>query len=192
MKKIICGFCSLAIIVMCLSGCGGSSGNPFTDDDAIKGQIGDLCYVVPSNAVSDNAVSDSGSNNDRVSYHVPIEGSVEEYTLKISYTYFSQEDAKEVLEEFESAIKFIEEAESESGTKYISEDIYEFAGVTVDKGKKLIKEENGEKVILIMIVKSQKTYSVGYAVKTGFFDQSVWDNFYNQLKITESNNTVEE
>lgn len=189
MKKIICGFCSLAIMVMCLSGCGGSSGNPFTDDDAKKGQIGDLCYVVPSNAVSDDSVIDSASNIDRVSYHVPIEGSVEEYMLNIVYTYLDQEDTKELLEYFESVIEGIEKAQSESDAKYISEDIDEFAGVTADRGKKIIEEANGKKSIFIAIVKSKKIYAVEYDVKTAFFDQSVFDNFCNQLKIIESDDS---
>lgn len=188
MKKFLCVFCSLVIIVMCLSGCGSSSSNPFTAGDAKKGQIGDLYYVVPSNAVSDDSVIDSASNNDRVSYHVPIEGSVEEYMLNI-LIYLGQEDTKEVLEDFESLIEFIEKAQSETDLKYISEDIDEFAGVTVDRGKKYIVEENGKKGIFITIVKSKKIYTVGYYVKTAFFDQSVFDNFCNQLKIIESDDS---
>ena len=189
MKKIISSFCSLVIMVMCLSGCGSSSSNPFTAGDAKKGQIGDLYYVVPSNAVSDDSVVDSASNYDRVSYHVPIEGSVEEYMLNISYVYLGQEDAKEVLEYFESLIEVIEKEQSGSDAKYIFEDIDEFAGVTVDRGKKIIVEANGKKGIFITIVKSKKIYAVGYDVKTAFFDQSVFDNFCNQLKIIESDDS---
>ena len=188
MKKIISSFCSLVIMVMCLSGCGSSSSNPFTAGDAKKGQIGDLYYVVPSNAVSDDSVVDSASNYDRVSYHVPIEGSVEEYMLNILIC-LGQEDTKEVLEFFESFIEGIEKEQSESDAKYIFEDIDEFAGVTVDRGKKIIEEANGKKSISIMIVKSKKIYAVEYDVKTAFFDQSVFDNFCNQLKIIESDDS---
>lgn len=189
MKKIICFFCSLVIMAMCLSGCGSSNGNPFTSNDAKKGQIGDLYYVVPSNAVSDD-----NSNPNSISYRVPIENSVEEYILSILYTYVDEDDAsspEEVLEYTEMLIEFIEKAqntetENKADTQYVSEDIVEFAGVTVDRGIKLIKEESGGKAISIIAVKSRKIYSVGYVVKTAFFDESIWDNFYNQLKIIES------
>lgn len=200
MKNVICAFCSLVIMVMCLGGCSGSSSNPFTADDAKKGQIGDLYYVVPSNAVSDNKVSDSGSNNDGVSYtdgvsyRVPIEGSVEEYTLNIAHVYVSQEEAEteeEVHEGFETVIKLLSgtlftEADAETDTQLLTEDIDEFAGMTVDRGIKISGETNGLKGVTIMAYKSRKMYSVSYSAKTGFFDQSVFDDFFNQLKIIES------
>ena len=106
--------------------------------DAKKGQVGDLYYVVPSNAVSDD-----NSNSNSISYRVPIENSAEEYILNILYTYVDEEDAEsleEVLLYFESLIKFMETIVDEADTQYTSEDIYEFAGVTVDKWKKIIKE----------------------------------------------------
>lgn len=59
------------------------------------------------------------------------------------YTYVDEEDAEsleEVLLYFESLIKFMETIVDEADTQYTSEDIYEFAGVTVDKWKKIIKE----------------------------------------------------
>lgn len=186
MKKFFCVFCSLVVMIMCLGGCSGSSSNPFTADDAKKGQIGDLYYVVPNDAVSDNN-TDNGTIT--ISYRVPIENSVEEYALNFIYTYVSQEDAEseeEVLEYVEALIEFIEETQDKSGIPYVSEDIDEFAGVTVDRGIKVSKEENDQKSIIIIAVKSRKVYTVGYSAKTGFFDQSVWDNFYNQLKIIES------
>lgn len=185
MKKVICGLCSLVVMIMCLGGCSGLSSNPFTADDAKKGQIGDLYYVVPSNAVSDD---NSNSNSNSISYRVPIENSVEEYILNILYTYVDEEDAEnpeEVIEYFETLVKFMEEVENEAGTQCTTENIDEFAGVTMDRGKKFIKEEDGGKAILITAVKSRKLYSVGYFVKTAFFDESIWDNFYNQLKIIE-------
>lgn len=138
MKKVICGFCSLLVMLLCFGGCSGSSSNPFTADDAKKGQVGDLYYVVPSNAVSDD-----NSNSNSISYRVPIENSAEEYILNILYTYVDEEDAEsleEVLLYFESLIKFMETIVDEADTQYTSEDIYEFAGVTVDKWKKIIKE----------------------------------------------------
>lgn len=39
MKKIICGFCSLAIMVMCLSGCGKAAENDVTDDTSVSEQV---------------------------------------------------------------------------------------------------------------------------------------------------------
>lgn len=181
MKKFLCVFCSLVIMVMCLCGCGS---NPFTADDAKKGQIGDLCYAIPGNAVSEKA-----SNDDSIVYLVPIENSVEEYQLNIGCTYITKEDAEskeDVLESFDKFIDYIEEIASGSDVKYSREDIDKFAGTAVDKAIKISGEGNGAKTISIFALKSRKVYSAGYSVKTGFFDQSVWDNFYKQLKYVGS------
>lgn len=187
MKKFLCVFCSLAIMVMCLSGCGG---NPFTADDAKKGQIGDLCYAVPG-----NAISKEDSNDDNIVYVVPIENSVEEYQLNIGCTYITKEDAEskeDILEGFDRLIEFIEEITNGSGVKYSREDIDEFAGTTVDKAIKISGEGNGAKSILIIALKSRNAYFAGYSTKTGFFDQSIWENFYKQLKYVGSDDTDEE
>lgn len=188
MKKFLCVFCSLAIMVMCLSGCGS---NPFTADDAKKGQIGDLYYVVPSNAVSDDTTT-AVNNTNSVSYRVPIENSVEEYQLNIGCTYITKEDAESkenVLESFDKFIDFIEEITSGSDVKYSREDIDKFAGTAVDKAIKISGEGNGVKSISIFALKSRKVYFAEYSTKTGFFDQSIWDNFYKQLKYVGSDDS---
>lgn len=184
MKRFICALCSLAIIIACIAGCNQSSENPFTADDAIKGQIGDLYYVVPNNAIIDEQYF----SDIAVKYNIPIKNSTEEYQLNLIYTYVSEDDASEdeALNGFETIINDLitKSKENESnGISYESEPITEFLGTTVDLGLKYTAEGSGQKVIGIVAAKSRTLYFIGYSVKTGFYDQSVWDNFYAQLKL---------
>lgn len=81
MKKYICILCSLAIGIAGLTGCNRSENNPFTAENAIKGQLGELYYVVPENAVLND------STDELAWYKIPIDNSTEEYQLMISFTH---------------------------------------------------------------------------------------------------------
>lgn len=176
MKRFICVLCSLVIVITYITGCSQSSDNPFTADDAIKGQIGDLYYVVPANAVLNEGLGDSIAM-----YKVPIDNSAEEYTIIISCTHADDAD------EYEDILQNIEEmknqTENETGTQFTDEAIDDFLGKTIDKGFKREGENNGEKAIMITAAGSGNMYLIGYTVKTGFYDQSVWENFLAQLKL---------
>lgn len=176
MKKFVCALCSLVIIIACITGCGQSSDNPFAADNAIKGQVGNLYYVVPENAVLLNASTDDGAM-----YDIPIKNSTEKYSLMVMSKHTDNND------EYEDILQNIDnmknQSETETGTTYTTEDINKFLGRTVDKGCKCVGENNGKKVVIIMAAESSNVYMISYTVKTGFYDQSVWDNFYAQLKL---------
>ena len=180
MKKTISVLCSLAIILVCVVGCSAAGDNPFTTDDALKGQVGDLYYVIPGNAVVDESSTD-GNN----AYRVPIANSVEEYALTVSCSPVEETDETPIqsMEDLREFLAYSIEAFSEEVALYEDEDITDFLGKQVDYGFKLNTEVDGRKSVLIYALISQKVYSVGYAAKTGFYDQAVWDNFYAQLKF---------
>lgn len=175
MKKFICALCSLVLVIACITGCGQSSDNPFTADNAIKGQVGNLYYVVPENAVL------NASTDDSAMYDVPINNSTEQYTLMIMCKHTDSND------EYEEMLQNIDDmknqSETETGTTYTTEDISKFLGRTVDKGCKCIGENNGQKIVMIVAAESENLYMIGYTVKTGFYDQSIWDNFYAHAKL---------
>ena len=174
MKRIISVLCSLVILLVFIGGCGAAGENPFTADDVIKGQIGDLYYVIPGNAVVDESSTDVNNT-----YRVPIANSMEEYVLNISYS--PVEDTYEAsIQSMESLREFL--ISSIEGL-YEDEDITDFLGKEVDYGFKISVEADGRKSVFIYALISQKLYFVGYGAKTGFYDQSVWDNFYAQLKF---------
>lgn len=182
MKKFICILCSLAIGIIGLTGCNRSGNNPFLDENAIKGQIGDLYYVVPYGATADE------EDDNNIVYSVPIENSAENYQLGFVYGYISEDEAseEEAKNGFEIVLNNIisqyESLESK-GVLYENEQITDFLGVAVDKGIKYTAEFEGYKEIGISALISRKMYLITYQVKTGFYDQSVWDNFYEQLKL---------
>lgn len=177
MKKFICTLCSLVIVITCITGCGKSSDNPFAADDAIKGQVGNLYYVVPNNATLDEGLSD----NSTIIYKVPIKNSAEEYQLIVSCKHTDDEN------EYKSLIQNIDEMKSQTKNEYgaeiTNETINTFLGETIDNGCKREGVANGQKVVAIMAAKEGNVYMLGYSVKTGFYDQSIWDNFYAQLKL---------
>ncbi len=176
MKKFICILCSLAIGIFGLTGCNQSGNNPFTSENAIKGQVGELYYVVPENAVSDGSISE-----ELAMYNVPIENSAEEYQLSILY------DRIDDVNEYESTLKnidnMVKQNDMEDGIEVSTEEIDNFLGKAIDRGCKREGKYNGKKTVLIVAAESNNMYMVGYTVKTGFFDQSVWDNFYEQLRL---------
>ena len=180
MKKAISVLCSLAIMLVCIGGCGTAGDNPFIADDAIKGQIGDLYYVIPGNAVVDESSTDENNT-----YRVPIANSIEEYTLYISYSPVEETDETPIqsMEDLREFLAYSIEAFSEEVALYEEEDITDFLGKQVDYGFKINTEIDGQKSVLIYALISHKMYSVGYGAKTGFYDQTVWDNFYAQLKL---------
>lgn len=175
MKKLICALCSLVIVITCITGCSKSSANPFTADDAIKGQVGNLYYTVPENAVL------NASTDDSAMYDIPINNSTEKYTLMVMCKHTSSND------EYEDMLQNINEMKSqtknEQGAEITNETINTFLGETVDNGCKREGVSDGQKVVVIIAAKEGNIYTLGYSVKTGFFDQSVWDNFYAQAKL---------
>lgn len=182
MKNFVCVLCLLTISVVFLSGCKNESVNPFLDENAIKGQIGDLYYVVPYNATADE------KNDNNIMYSVPIENSEENYQLGLMYMYVSEDEAneEEVKSGFETILNNIatEFSNFESkGMFYESEQITDFLGIAVDSGIKYTAEYEGKKIIGIAAFKSRKMYVITYRTKTGFYNQSVWDNFYAQLEL---------
>lgn len=176
MKNFICVLCSLSILITAITWCNQSLDNPFIANNAIKGQIGELYYAVPNNAVLNKDSSDNSAM-----YIIPINNSAEEYTLMISYAHTDNK------EEYESILQHIDEmknqTETENGTIYTTEDINVFLGRTIDKGCKCVGENNGQKSVVIIVAESGNMYMISYTVKTGFYDQSVWDNFYAQLEL---------
>lgn len=176
MKKYICILCSLAIGIAGLTGCNRSGNNPFTAENAIKGQLGELYYVVPENAAPVGSVSE-----ELAMYDVPIENSTEEYQLTILYKQIDNTDEYELaLENIEDSI---EQIDIEDDIEVSTEEINIFLGKAIDKGYKREGKVDGKKTVGIVALKSDSMYMVGYTAKTGFFDQSVWDNFYEQLKL---------
>lgn len=77
----------------------------------------------------------------------------------------------------------IKQVDMEDGIEVSTKKIDNFLGKSIDKGCKREGKYNGKKTVLIVVAESNNMYMVGYTVKTGFFDQSVWDNFYEQLKL---------
>lgn len=174
MKKFICAL--LVIAITCIMGCGKSSDNPFTADDAIKGQIGELYYVVPQNAVLDGSLSE-----ELAMYKIPIDNSTEEYQLTISYSHTDDVDEyEEILQHIDDMIN---QHDIEEGAEITTEEIDIFLEKTIDKGCKREGKINGQKAVLIVVAEDGDMYFIGYIVKTGFYGQSVWDNFYAQLKL---------
>ena len=181
MKKIICILCSLAIILVCIGGCGTAGGNPFTAENAVKGQVGDLYYVVPENAVLDESSIDESNV-----YRVPIANSNEEYTLSIACSYLDEEAYETSVQYWENLKGILSSASTEyaeQGSFYEEQDITSFLGKTVDYGSKITVEGNGQKMVSAFVITSNKVCGVTYSAKTGFYDQAVWDNFYAQLKF---------
>lgn len=175
MKKFICALCSLAIVITYMTGCGKSSDNPFASDNAIKGQVGNLYYTVPENAVLNSSTDDSAM------YDVSISNSTEKYVLTIMCKHTgSNDEYKDMLQNIDNMKN---QSETGTGATYTAEDINDFLGQTVDKGCKCVAENNGQRFVTIVAAKSKTLYMIGYTVKTGFYDQSVWDNFYAQLKL---------
>lgn len=152
-----------------MTGCGKSS------DNAIKGQVGNLYYTVPENAVLNSSTDDSAM------YDVSISNSTEKYVLTIMCQHVSSND------EYEDMLQNIDnmknQSETGTGATYTAEDINDFLGQTVDNGCKCVAENNGQRFVTIVAAKSKTLYMIGYTVKTGFYDQSVWNNFYAQLKL---------
>lgn len=166
MKKTISVLCSLAIMLVCIGGCGAAAGNPFTADDAIKGQIGDLYYAVPENAVLEEFPNDSARF-----YNIPIENSAEEYMLNIACASVETDD------DYDEAIQSMKD------TEYENENLTDFLGEKVDYGYRATVDVDDRKSIIVSAAKDHKVYVVQYIVKSGFYDQTVWDNFYAQLKF---------
>lgn len=180
MKRVICVLCSLAIMLVCIGGCGAVAGNPFTAENAIKGQVGDLYYVVPGNAVLEE------STDEKNSYSVPITNSNEEYILDIVYLYADEEAYKAAIQLLEFTRELIAaeiEENAGNGASYEEEDITEFLGKSVNYGIKTTYIKNGLVEAGITVAIADKFYSVRYTVKSAFYDQAVWDNFYAQLKF---------
>ena len=175
MKKLIYALFSVVILITCISGCGNSAEDPFTADNAIKGQVGNLFYTVPENAVL------NASTDDSAMYDIPIDNSTEKYTLMIMCKHTNSTD------EYEDMLRNIDnmktQSETETGTTYLTEDINNFLGQPIDKGCKCVGENNGQKITTIIAAGSENVYMIGYTVKTGFYDQSVWDNFCAQAKL---------
>ena len=173
MKKALAVLCSLAIMLVCVGGCGAAGENPFTAENAIKGQIGDLYYVVPGNAVFTESSTDSACF-----YSIPIENSSEEYILSIRYYSFEADD------EYNEAIQLMENTTQElDNTTHEYENLTEFLGENVDYGIKVNYDVDGQKSVGVSVAKDHKCYMIQYRVKSGFYDQAVWDNFYAQLKF---------
>lgn len=176
MKRFVCVLCALVIGIIGISGCNQSENNPFASENAIKGQLGELYYVVPENAVSDGSISE-----ELAMYNIPIDNSEEEYQLTILYEHTDN------TEEYEAILKNIDDAinqiDLEEGVEATTEEIDVFLGRAIDKGYKREGKFNGKKAVMIIAAESGNMYMVGYIVKTGFFDQSIWDNFYAQLKL---------
>lgn len=175
MKKYICILCSLAIGIAGLTSCNRSGNNPFTAENAIKGQLGELYYVVPENAMLND------STDELAWYKIPIDNSTEEYQLMISFTHTDDENEYEsIIQNIDDMIKQID---MEDGIEVSTEKIDNFLGKSIDKGCKREGKYNGKKTVLVVVAESNNMYMVGYTVKTGFFYQSVWDNFYEQLRL---------
>lgn len=176
MKRFFCILCALAIGIIGVTGCNQSANNPFTSEKAIKGQLGELYYVVP-----ENAVFDGGITEELVMYNVPIDNSEEEYQLAILYQHTDN------AEEYETILKNIDDSinqiDLKEGVEATTEEIDVFLGKTIDRGYKREGKFNGKKAVMVTAAESGNMYVVGYTVKTGFFDQSIWDNFYEQLKL---------
>ena len=166
MKKTIAVLCSLAIMLVCVGGCGAAGENPFTAENAIKGQVGDLYYVVPENAVLEEFPNDSARF-----YNIPIENSSEEYRLNIMCVSVETDD------DYNEVIQSMKDTEDEK------ENLAEFLGEKVDYGYRATVDVDDQKSTIVFVVKDPKIYVVQYIVKSGFYDQAVWDNFYSQLKF---------
>ena len=175
MKRFIYTLFSLVILITCISGCGQSSDNPFTADNAIKGQVGNLYYTVPENAVL------NASTDDSAMYDIPINNSTEKYTLIVICKHTDSND------EYEEMLQNIDEMKSQTQNEYgveiTNETINTFLGKTIDNGCKREGVSDGQKIVTIIAAKEGNIYTLGYSVKTGFYDQSVWDNFYAQAKL---------
>lgn len=183
MKNFVCVLCLLTISVVFLSGCNNESVNPFLDENAIKEQLGDLYYVVPYNATADE------KNDNNIMYSVPIENSEENYQIGVSYVYISSEEEaneKEVTKWFEIMIDSLIENLSENKSddfSFESEPVTDFLGASVDIGLKYTAKNNGMKTTGMFVATSRELYLLNYGAKTGFYNQSVWDNFYAQLEL---------
>lgn len=177
MKRFICALCAFVIGIIGITGCNPSANNPFTSEKAIKGQLGELYYVVPENAI----LLDSSISEELAMYSVPIDNSAEKYQLTITYTHTDDVDEYEKL--LQKIDDMINQIDIEEGAEVTTEEIDIFLGKTIDKGCKREGKINGQKAIIIVVAESGNMYLLGYMVKTGFYDQSVWDNFYAQLKL---------
>ena len=183
MRKALTLFVTVAMLLVsgCSNNTGSSADNPFIAENAIKGQVGDLYYVVPENAVFD----ESSTDEDNV-YRVSIANSTEEYVLNISYSYVDEEayeSSVHLMEITREAAASASEENAADGASYKDENITEFLGKSVDYGFKSTSKGNGQTMVAVLVITSNTAYGIRYTVKSGFYDQAVWDNFYAQLKF---------
>lgn len=180
MKRVICVLCSLAMMLVYIGGCGAATGNPFTAENAIKGQVGDLYYVVPENATLDDESPDG-----LLTFHVPIENSTEEHILNILYSCPDDQESYEIFLKYYQSVKETAEESSEKFGDVIVEvqELTEFLGRSVDYGFMMTQEAEGKRSISVYAASSKKLYLISYIAKTAFYDQTFWDNFYTQLKF---------
>lgn len=180
MKKIICILCSLAIILVCIGGCGTASENPFVAEDAIKGQVGDLYYVVPGNATLDDESPDG-----LLTFYIPIENTTEEHILNIMYSRPDNQESYEAFIKYYQSVKEAAEAVSDEveGATAEFQMLTEFLGRPTDYGFVMTQEAEGKKGVSVYVATSNKLYAISYVAKTAFYDQTFWDNFYAQLKF---------
>lgn len=182
MKKALVFF--VLIVVAAISGCSNntdlSAGNPFTAEDAIKGQTGDLYYVVPGNATLDDESPDG-----LLTFHIPIENTTEEHMLNIMYSRPDNQESYEAFIQYYQSVKETAEAVSNEveGVTAESQMLTEFLGRPTDYGFVMTQEAEGKKGVSVYAATSNKLYAISYVAKTAFYDQTFWDNFYAQLKF---------
>ena len=166
MKRVLCILCSSAIIIiLCISGCGAAK-DPFAADNAIKGQVDDLHYAVPENAVLDKASNDSFHI-----YNIPLKNSKEEYCLSVlCFSAKTEDEYNETIQNMKSV-------------EYENETMTEFLGKKIDYGYIATIDDDGQMSTILYVAKNQKFYIIQYSIVTGLYDQTVWDNFYSQLKF---------
>lgn len=199
MKKFLSLFLTACILIT-VSGCGNESAvvenneqssseasnsttventNVFATDDAIKCQIGRLCYTVPSNSIVVEGENQGWTESHEFS--VLIDNSAETYSIVTGY--MSSSDAAAGYDSLlEVTVGYFEEGIKEN----IFDEAYsidDFFGSQIDYGfvSKLTREGVTEKNMVAFV--DGAYYVLGYSCKSSFYDETIWENFLSQMKM---------
>ena len=152
--------------------------NPFTAPNAIKGQVGELYYVVPEGADAVESAAES-----IIVYEMPIKNSSETFSLSVYFNSKSEIESTQTFENFISEIKARNKASIQSTDDFQYQEIDEAFETNVLYGYTGSYVNEGKKWQALCFAIDSGFYMISYSAKTAFFDESIWENFYAQLKL---------
>lgn len=181
MKKFICGFCSLAIMVMCLSGCGKAAENDVTDDTSVSEQVtednsinifndensitvvsGNLSYSIPSSVQDQYDEKQKDKGFEQASVQIYDINSVGKISILQANMFYNEEICSDIDDTCLSFIKLLNSGDDLKIFEKDERDTFStFNGINIDSGYDIYMYTDNDDIEALSLLDSEVEDEVG-------------------------------